>query len=230
MSVLTHFTCRICIAVAMLALLPAQGSAVEAEKKTEKIPFRSWQTLRTKDVVMQRFDFSCGAASVATLLTFFLGRPTSEQEALLIVRARYTPEDWKKKKDIGLSMEDLAFMAQTLGFQAQGGKLGLAALLKLNGPVIIHLDKGDFQHFTVFRGISGMTVYLADPILGTTGMSVGSFIEQFTGAVLAVWDPAKPLPAEYVLKLKQQDLAYDRLYDSVQPKIFSPSPTLGTRF
>ena len=49
-------------------------------------------------------------------------------------------------------MEDLAYIAKKLGFEAEGARLGLAALLKLNGPVIVHFNKGVFQHFSVLAG------------------------------------------------------------------------------
>jgi predicted double-glycine peptidase len=215
---------------AVAASLAISNSAAATDGGEQKPRFRSWTALRTKDVVLQRLDFSCGAASLATLATFFLGRPTTEEEALRIVRGRYTPEEWKKKKQDGLSMEDLAFMAGQLGFEAQGGRLGLASLLQLNGPVIIHLNKGEFQHFTVLRGIHGMTVYLADPALGTVAMSLSSFVDQFTGAVLAVWDPAKPIAAEHILKLKEQDKIYDRIFDTVRPTLYDRVRPLGPHF
>lgn len=221
--------------VLLLAVVASNAAASDSRAATDgseqKPRFRSWTTLRTKDVVLQRLDFSCGAASVATLATFFLGRPTTEEEVLRIVRARYTPEQWKKKKQDGLSMEDLAYMANQLGFQAEGGRLGLAALLKLNGPVIIHLNKGEFQHFTVLRGIRGMTVYLADPALGTAAMPLSAFVDQFTGSALAVWDPAKSVPSEHILKLKKQDAIYDRIFDTVRPLLYEqPRAPLGPRF
>jgi predicted double-glycine peptidase len=202
--------------IALLYSLLATGMAAAAEK----VPFRNWQQMRLANVVMQKLDFSCGAASLATLSTFFLGKPVTEEALLRIVRARYTDDDWKKKKQEGLSMEDLAFMAERIGLKAEGGLIGLSGLLKLNGPVIVHLDKKEFQHFTVLRGIHGMTVYLSDPSLGTVPMSLGSFVEQFTGAVLAVWDPGKPVPESYPIKLKDQDKFYARLPDMVRPSLY----------
>ena len=216
--------------LAALLFAVAMATAVEAAESTQqKVPFHDWTTLRTRGVVLQKLDFSCGAASVATLATFFLGKPTTEEAALRIIRARYTPDEWKKKKQDGLSMEDLVYIAKQLGFDAQGGRLGLAALLKLNGPVIVHLDKGEFQHFTVLRGINGMTVFLADPVFGSVPMSMGQFIDQFTGAVLAVWDPAKTVAAEHPLKLKESD-SRDGIYAIMRPSMYNRPQPLGPGF
>lgn len=203
---------------------------IAASEPEQKVPFRSWTALRAKDVVLQKLDFSCGAASIATLSTYFLGKPTTEEEVLRIIRARYTPADWKKKKNDGLSLEDLAFMAEQLGFKAQGAIVGLSALLKLSGPVIVHLNKGEFQHFTVLRGIHGMTVYLADPVFGRVPMSLGSFVDQFTGAILAVWDPSDHVPSDFALKLKEEDKFYGRLSDTLRPSFYDRPQSLGFHF
>lgn len=205
------------------------GDALAAEPAEQKVPFHDWTTLRARGVVLQKLDFSCGAASVATLATFFLGKPTTEEAALRIIRARYTPDEWKKKKQDGLSMEDLAYIAEQLGFQAQGGRLGLAALLKLNGPVIVHFNKGEFQHFSVLRGIHGMTVYLADPVFGSVSMSMGQFVDQFTGNALAVWDPKSPVASEFPLKLREGDNR-DGIYATMRPSMYDRPQPMGPGF
>ena len=214
----------------LLGTLGFEVAGLAAEPAGEHVPFHSWTALRGKDVVLQRLDFSCGAASIATLATYFLGEPTTEEAALQIIRARYTPDEWKKKKKDGLSMEDLAYIAKKLGFEAEGARLGLAALLKLNGPVIVHFNKGEFQHFSVLRGIDRMTVYLADPALGRVAMSMGMFVDQFTGAVLAVWDPTKAVSSDYALKLKEKDRTYDHMYDALRPSFYDRPTTLGPGF
>jgi uncharacterized protein len=224
-----------CSAAGMAAAAGEKKSAAADEKKSaaadeKKVPFRNWQQMRLQNVVPQRLDFSCGAASLATLSTFFLGKPVTEEHLLRIVRARYTDEGWKQKKQEGLSMEDIVFMAERIGLKAEGGIVGLASILKLNGPVIVHLDKKDFQHFTVLRGIHGMTVYLADPSFGTVPMSLGSFVEQFTGAILAVWDPSKPVPESYALLLKDQDKFYGRLSDAVRPTFYDRPQAMQKSF
>lgn len=208
------------------------GERRRASPSWTSVPFHSWLTLRTRDVVLQQLDFSCGAASVATIATYYLGHPVTEEQALLTVRRRYTAEEWKGKVNSGLSFDDLAYMASQFGLAAQGGKVGLSGLLQLNGPVIVHLDKGkgNFLHFSVLRGIEGLTVYMADPLLGTAPMSLGDFLDQFTGAVLAVWDPKKPLPSDYILKLEEQDAFYDNAYSAVRGSLYDRLRPIGPSF
>lgn len=226
----TRTTCsRLLILAPLLGALGFGDAIAAAEPAEQRVPFHDWSTLRARGVVIQKLDFSCGAASVATLATFFLGKPTTEETALRIIRARYTPEEWKKKKQDGLSMEDLAYMAEQLGFQAQGGRLGLAALLKLNGPVIVHLNKGEFQHFSVLRGIHGMTVFLADPVFGAVSMSMGQFVDQFTGNALAVWDSKRPVASKFPLKLRESDNR-DGIYATMRPSMYDRPRPMGPSF
>lgn len=203
------------------------GPALASEKKP---PFRSWTTLRTSGVVLQKLDFSCGAAALSTIATYYLAKPISEEQALRIVRARYSAGEWKDKKSNGLSMEDLIYMAENLGLKAEGVRIGLDALTKLKSPVIVHLDKGEFQHFSVLRGIRGMTAYLADPITGKQAVSLGQFLDQFTGAALAVWDSATPSPDEFPLKIQTEEQTNDRGHDLLRSQFYSRQALMPKAF
>ena len=224
MHALIRAVCTFALALAVLAV-PFKASAED-----EKQRFRPWSQLRIQNVVLQRLDFSCGAASVATVSTYFLGKPMTEEQALRLIRARYSDAEWKQKQKLGLSMDDMAFMAEQFGFSAQGGKIGLAGLLQVQGPLIVHLDKGGFQHFTVLRGIHGMTVYLADPMTGSSPMPLGHFIEQFTGTVLAIWDPKKPIPSDYAMKLRNRDAYHDNVSNVVRRSFYDRVRPLGPSF
>jgi predicted double-glycine peptidase len=47
-----------------------------------QILVKSWKSIRDSRVVKQDLDYSCGAASIATLLSEYYQRPTSEKEIL----------------------------------------------------------------------------------------------------------------------------------------------------
>ena len=87
------------LALGLLGILGFGHAAWAAEQADEHVPFHSWTALRiVKDVVLQRLDFSCGAASIATLATYFLGKPTTEEAALLIIRARISVRRMEEEK------------------------------------------------------------------------------------------------------------------------------------
>jgi uncharacterized protein len=159
----------------------------------------SYLDLKFKVTIGQRVDFSCGAAALATLSTYYWDRPLTEVEALAALLAPYSEEERKKKRDTGFSFADLVSAAARLGFEAEGAKIAPRELAKLAGPLIVHLDKGTFQHFSVLRKAGNGTYYLSDPIVGAVAMPEGEFTKQYTGYALAVWRSGAPLPARSAL-------------------------------
>jgi predicted double-glycine peptidase len=161
----------------------------------------SYQELRFANVVRQRFDFTCGAAALATLLNYFYSEHFTEAAFLDMLRSRYTPEQWRAKANTGLSLGDLRFLATKVGYESAGAEVGLAGLTRLHGPVIVHLHRDTSDHFSVLRGISGDRVFLADSINGNERMRVEEFMQIYTGAVLAVWKEGEQPPLQYALKV-----------------------------
>jgi predicted double-glycine peptidase len=77
------------LAAAALSLgLAAHGGAA-AEDGAKRV--RSLVDIRNAQLVRQHWDLSCGAAAVATLLTYQLGEPVSEREAALGMLQRSNP-------------------------------------------------------------------------------------------------------------------------------------------
>ena len=180
----------------MLGLLAALATTAGAHAVDKPLSFRE---IKFRSTVRQQFDFSCGAATLATILTFYFGRPTPEIEVMNILRSRYPDQDWKGLQDRGFSFDDLIWTARRLGFEGEGGEIAPSGLEKLNGPVIVHLDRGKFQHFSVVRAVKAGNVFLSDPIVGAVTMSMGEFERQYTGRALAIWRKGSPLPRDAIL-------------------------------
>ncbi|OMH44462.1 peptidase C39 [Neisseria meningitidis] len=148
-----------------------------------KIKVQSWKARRDFNIVKQDLDFSCGAASVATLLNNFYGQTLTEEEVL------------KKldKEQMRASFEDMRRIMPDLGFEAKGYALSFEQLAQLQIPVIVYLKYRKDDHFSVLRGIDGNTVLLADPSLGHVSMSRAQFLDAWqtregnlAGKILAV--------------------------------------------
>ncbi len=144
--------------VALLALtiaLPAGAAQIDSGGRSDFIPVRSWSEIRQKGVVKQQFDYSCGAAALATLLTHYYGVMINEKEII---------------ERIGLkekfSFADLARVADGLGFKAAGLVLDYSSLLRIRLPAIVHLTHWEDGHFAVLTGIDEHGVRLADPSWG----------------------------------------------------------------
>lgn len=133
------------------------------------VPVRSWKSLRDERVVKQDLDHSCGAASIATLLNSFYGRDVTEAQILEAL----------DKGDGRASFEDMARALPQFGFRAQGFAASFEQLSLLRMPVIVYVQHRKDDHFSVLRGISGNTVWLADPSLGNRTYSREQFLKMW---------------------------------------------------
>lgn len=175
-------------------------------------------------VVGQTADFTCGAASVATILTFYWNRPTSEIEVLEIIRSRYTDDEWKNREGNGVSFDDLIFAAKRLRFEAAGAEIPLEDLPKLAAPVILHLDKGKFQHFSVLRRAASEVYYMADSIVGQTVLTQADLRSQYTGKALAIAKRKADLPKGAALSAVRDGTSVSRIVGDVMLNGFERLP------
>ena len=138
---------------------------------------RSLLEMRRDKVVVQKWDLSCGAAALATLLTYEHHDPVSEREVALglIGRPEYLANPELVRTNQGFSLFDLKRYAQGRGYRGLGyGRLTLADLLEL-APAIVPLRLHGYEHFVVFRGLRDGRVLLADPGWGNRVMPLERF-------------------------------------------------------
>lgn len=143
-----------------------ESALVASHSTTFQVPVKSWKALRDAQIVKQDLDYSCGAASLATLLTAYYGQNVTE-EALLKAM---------DKGDGRASFEDMARALPQFGFKAQGFAASWEQLTRLKMPVVVYVKHRKEEHFSVLRGISGDTVWLADPNLGNRTYSREQFL------------------------------------------------------
>ncbi|GJL65389.1 MAG: hypothetical protein NPIRA05_03600 [Nitrospirales bacterium] len=166
----------------------------------------SLKALRDRYVVKQQEDYSCGAAALATLLRYYYGEETSEQELLKLLKQQISSEEWPTKSIQGFSLLDLKKVALTKGFRAAGFELTIEQLAKLTAPVIVFLEPLGYKHFAVLRGLDRGRVYLADPSRGNLRMSVYRFLEEWSGIVFVLGRAGEELLIDYPLALPRPDV------------------------
>jgi predicted double-glycine peptidase len=157
------------IAAGLLGILPASADSSG--------PVRSLLEMRQQGVVVQKFDLSCGAAAVATLLNFQFGDHVTEKEvtAGLIRRKEYIEQPELVRLREGFSLLDMKRYVTARGYTGIGyGKLELSDVLDL-APIIVAVSPLGYNHFVVFRGMIGDEVLLADPAFGNRTMSREKF-------------------------------------------------------
>jgi hypothetical protein len=157
----------------LLGLLSACAGAGARDRPA----VRSLAEMRSERVVLQRWDLSCGAAALATLLEFQHGDPVTEREVALGLMGRdeYLADPMLVRARQGFSLLDLKRYADRRGYRGEGlGRLELRDLEE-RAPVLTPIVQGGYSHFVVFRGRHRDRVLLADPAFGTRTMRVEQF-------------------------------------------------------
>ena len=67
----------------------------------------SWKELRQRNVVMQTYDYSCGAAALATILRYYWNDPVDERQIVNMILKTLTADEVKDRMKHGLAISDL---------------------------------------------------------------------------------------------------------------------------
>ena len=152
-------------------------AAARASLAADGRPVKSLLEMRHEHVVIQKFDLSCGAAALATLLNYQHSDPVSEREVAkeLIRREEYLQNPALVKIRQGFSLLDLKRYVEQRGYAAIGyGKLTIEDLIE-RAPVMVPIQTHGYNHFVIFRGLWDGRVLLADPAWGNRTMPVDAF-------------------------------------------------------
>jgi predicted double-glycine peptidase len=197
-------------------LAAALAIPVQASEITVRVPhggnynlgLTSLKEARFKTTVPQHFDFSCGSAATATLLTYQYGLPVNEEQVFVKM---YAHGDQAKIRKEGFSLLDMRRYLQSKGFEADGFELPIEKLAEEGIPAIVLLNDRGYRHFVVVKGLRNGRVLLGDPARGTRAMPVARFHELWDNGVLFVihnrrdmarfnhprdWSTAPPAPLD----------------------------------
>ncbi|KWR89119.1 C39 family peptidase [Cupriavidus sp. IDO] len=147
------------------------------------VPVTSLREARFKTTIRQQYDFSCGSAAVATLLTYQYGDPVSEQ---LVFANMYVNGDQAKIRQEGFSLLDMKRFLESRGFLADGYELPLSKLEETQVPAIVLVVENGYHHFVVVKGVKGDRVLIGDPARGTRAISREHFEQIWESQLLFV--------------------------------------------
>jgi len=168
------------LVIAML-LLPIGGQAADVPVRlnlyeeggvlTKQV--KSMKEMRQRQMIPQTRDYSCGAASLATILHNYYGLPVTELETIIGMFKYGNQQDIKK---VGFSLYDMKRYANSLKYAAEGYKIPkVEDLQKLKIPVIALIDTANYKHFVVIRHVDDRYVYIADPSWGNRRIAIDEF-------------------------------------------------------
>jgi len=179
----------------------AIGIGISGMKKDVK----SIQEIRKENIVSQSLDFSCGPASMATMLSYYFDDEVTEEEIINFLLLTTDLEKVKERK--GFSLLDLKNFAKHRGYEVVGYKMDMEYLASLKKPVLVPIDIKDYSHFVIFRGTRGNRVFLADPSMGNMTMRVEEFEGIWTKGIGMVLSKDGEETLDTPLKLTEKEKA-----------------------
>jgi uncharacterized protein len=213
--------------VLMVVVAAAWGQFVSAQHPGGRVPVRdpkhifmkkvsSWQELKNRNIVMQKRDYSCGAAALATLARYYLDDPVTEDQLLDKLDTMLTREEIIDRIENGLALSDLRRVADALGYETVVTELSFQKLAEAKVPLLVGIDEDDYKHFIVYRGTNYRWVYLADPARGNIRMTPTEFKRVWQkNLALAISKPGKDVPQYHRLSLASSDYFWGETSDQL---------------
>ena len=163
-----------CLMPALLATMLQGAAAVELPLAGARfsVPVSNLKQLRFAATLRQQYDFSCGSAALATLLTHHYGYPVNEQR---VFEQMFIHGDQNKIRKEGFSMLDMKRFLAANGFRADGFQLPLQKLVEAGLPAIVLVSDRGYHHFVVIKGIAQCRILLGDPSRGARAMAQAEF-------------------------------------------------------
>jgi uncharacterized protein len=173
----------LCFGTAALAAVPAGAGSVYLNGVglgggAATTTLESFQEKKYKATIAQQYDFSCGSAALATLLTYNYDIPVSEPE---VFRDMFDNGDKKVIAESGFSLLDIKNYLARRGLEANGYRAPLSKLAEVRLPAIVLINVRSYAHFVVLEGIRDGWVLLSDPANGMRSESIGEFREHWSG-------------------------------------------------
>lgn len=170
---------------AALAMTPAMAGNIwlPGIEGVSNVAAASIKEKKFQQVVRQQYDFSCGSAALATLLTFHYEQQTEEQTAF---DAMYEQGDKEKIAKSGFSLLDMKTYLEGSGFDADGFKASLDTLDTAGIPAIALINYRGYRHFVVIKGIDNGEVLVGDPALGIKSIPRASFESMWDNGILFI--------------------------------------------
>lgn len=161
--------------------LPADAGSVAVPTSLggpARIPVVSLKEARFQTVIKQQFDFSCGSAALASLLTYHYDDPTSEMDAFTDM---YEKGDQARIQAYGFSLLDMKKYLERRGYRSDGFRVGLDRLATAGVPAIVLINTNGYRHFVLIKGILGHEVVVGDPALGVRVLPRDKFEAMWNG-------------------------------------------------
>nr|CBX79459.1 Colicin V secretion/processing ATP-binding protein cvaB [Erwinia amylovora ATCC BAA-2158] len=135
----------------ILLTTPLQASSSYLEQKFQGID-------------KQKFDSTCGIASMANILrkNYFVDKSEIELLSLIEIKPAY-------------SFVDLSLIAKKFNITTSGVKITPQQLQQIHSPTILHINRLGHGHFVILKGVDNTWVQIEDPAFGWLNYTLSQF-------------------------------------------------------
>lgn len=210
-----HFAAAFLILMALMPnFFPEAGSTKETASFSSGIKgeikiredISPFTDQKFKHIVKQEHDFSCGSASLGTLLNYYLNERLTEKQ---IIRGLLEFGDKEQVKKLrAFSLWDMQQFLDAIGYKSGGYKAKTEDLMNPEyWPCLVLINVFSYKHFVVLKGVYQDHVFVADPFIGNSSYTIKKFKKIWDRNIMfIVWTESEKTVAG--LKLTKQDLRF----------------------
>ena len=185
---------RIYLCIAMLLICPSAFGGMVSFDGDYSIKVTSIAEQRFKSIYKQKYDFSCGSATLASLLSFHYDDVVSE---LNVFKDMFEHGDQEKIKHQGFSLLDMKHYLARRGYQANGFKISLEQLSSAKVPAISIINNNGYMHFVIIKASNDTEVLVGDPAIGLKSIKKDKFEEMWGNRILFVIQDRKEIAVNH---------------------------------
>jgi len=167
-----------CAAAAGTTELQISGAIAGIPGISPTLRVESFRARRFSAVIPQRFDYSCGSAALASLLTYSYHTPVDE---LTVFRSMIEHGNKALIEKEGFSLLDMKEYLERRGLPSGGFRAPLSKLAAAGVPAIVLINERGYKHFVIITGAQDGMVLIADPAVGLRSERIGAFEHQWSG-------------------------------------------------
>lgn len=180
-------------ALALLSNAPANAQVAIVEGGANySLNVISMRDIPFRTVVRQQYDYSCGSAALATLLSYHYGLRVNEGQ---IFKSMYEHGDQAKIREVGFSLLDMKRYLESHGLAADGYRANFDQLAAAKAPALLVVRTGTYRHFVVLKGVRDGKVLIGDPALGLKIYDREEFMQMWNGIAFAIHDSSTRDPS-----------------------------------
>lgn len=224
------FRSLLCFSSIVLIMLPCFAGTVNLNGSFSggnySIPVISIAEQRFRTIYKQQYDFSCGSATLASLLSFHYDDVVNEYD---VFQDMFKHGDQDKIRQQGFSLLDMKLFLERRGYKSNGFEINLTQLAKAEIPAITIINNKGYLHFVIIKASNDTEILVGDPAIGLKIYDKEVFLKMWNKRIMFVIQDNKEIASnhyqdqsEWKLRVKAQlGLAVDHsslsLFNMLQP-------------